>query len=196
MPVWPNLTAQPAILGAQVRRVSLRPRADGKPYKDRLAAARKATGEPDAMAIGAGRIGGVTAVALVVVLVHANFSSVAVPLVTEVPAAVAQVGAEGAIVPFSSVAKIELDEGYTFVRREALQRYAVLQMDVQGRDVDSFVKDANLAIAALQRYPWKKHHAPFVLAHLGIILILLGGILGGLFGAIGSSSSGVSATLL
>ncbi len=41
---------------------------------------------------------------------------------------------------------------------------------------------ANLAIAALQRYPWKRHHAPFVLAHLGIILILLGGILGGIFG--------------
>ena len=29
VPVWPNLTAQPAILGANVRRVSLRPRADG-----------------------------------------------------------------------------------------------------------------------------------------------------------------------
>jgi aspartate/methionine/tyrosine aminotransferase len=29
VPVWPNLTAQPAILGAAVRTVSLRPRADG-----------------------------------------------------------------------------------------------------------------------------------------------------------------------
>ncbi len=29
VPVWPNLTAQPAILGAQVKRVSLAPRADG-----------------------------------------------------------------------------------------------------------------------------------------------------------------------
>uniref|UniRef100_UPI000AB3E0EC efflux RND transporter permease subunit n=1 Tax=Azohydromonas lata TaxID=45677 RepID=UPI000AB3E0EC len=48
----------------------------------------------------------------------------------------------GALVPFSQVASIELDEGYSFVRREALQRYAVLQMDVQGRDVDSFVKEA------------------------------------------------------
>jgi acetyl-CoA carboxylase carboxyl transferase subunit beta len=38
---------------------------DGKPYKDKLIAARKATGEPDAMAIGAGKIGGVPAVALV-----------------------------------------------------------------------------------------------------------------------------------
>jgi acetyl-CoA carboxylase carboxyl transferase subunit beta len=38
---------------------------DGKPYKDRLAAARKATGEQDAMAIAYGKVGGVAAVALV-----------------------------------------------------------------------------------------------------------------------------------
>lgn len=43
----------------------------------------------------------------------------------------------------------------------------------------------NLAIAALQRYPWKRRHVPFVLAHLGIILILFGGILGGRFGVEG-----------
>ncbi len=38
---------------------------DQKPYKDRLAAARKATGEKDAMAIAAGKIGGVNSVVLV-----------------------------------------------------------------------------------------------------------------------------------
>ena len=38
---------------------------DGKPYRERLAAARKATGRPDAMSIGVGDIGGVPAVALV-----------------------------------------------------------------------------------------------------------------------------------
>ncbi|MBU4434682.1 MAG: acetyl-CoA carboxylase carboxyl transferase subunit beta [Alphaproteobacteria bacterium] len=38
---------------------------DGKPYKERLAAARKATGEPDAMAIGVGKVGGADAVVLV-----------------------------------------------------------------------------------------------------------------------------------
>jgi acetyl-CoA carboxylase carboxyl transferase subunit beta len=38
---------------------------DGKPYKDRLIAARKATGEPDTMAIGYGKILGVAAVVLV-----------------------------------------------------------------------------------------------------------------------------------
>jgi cytochrome c biogenesis protein ResB len=40
----------------------------------------------------------------------------------------------------------------------------------------------NLAIAAFERYPWQRRHLPFVLAHLGIILILTGGILGGRFG--------------
>jgi acetyl-CoA carboxylase carboxyl transferase subunit beta len=38
---------------------------DGKPYRERLAAARKATGEPDAMAIAAGQIQGERAVVLV-----------------------------------------------------------------------------------------------------------------------------------
>jgi acetyl-CoA carboxylase carboxyl transferase subunit beta len=38
---------------------------DGKPYRERLAAARKATGELDAMSIAAGEIKGVPAVALV-----------------------------------------------------------------------------------------------------------------------------------
>jgi acetyl-CoA carboxylase carboxyl transferase subunit beta len=38
---------------------------DGKPYKDRLAAARKATGEPDTMAFAFGKVGGVPTVVLV-----------------------------------------------------------------------------------------------------------------------------------
>lgn len=38
---------------------------DGKPYKERLAAARKATGESDAMAIAAGKVGGTETVVLV-----------------------------------------------------------------------------------------------------------------------------------
>jgi acetyl-CoA carboxylase carboxyl transferase subunit beta len=38
---------------------------DGKSYRDRLAAARKATGEQDAMAIAFGKVGGVDAVVLV-----------------------------------------------------------------------------------------------------------------------------------
>ena len=53
----------------------------------------------------------------------------------------------GAIVPMSAVADVSVAEGYSFIRREQLQRYAVIQMDVRGRDVDSFVHDANAAIA-------------------------------------------------
>ncbi len=59
----------------------------------------------------------------------------------------------GALVPLGSVAKVELDEGYSFVRREQLQRYAVIQMDVQGRDVDSFVKEADAKIRAQVKLP-------------------------------------------
>ena len=60
---------------------------------------------------------------------------------------------EGALVPFSQVASIELDEGYSFVRRESLQRYSVLQMDVKGRDVDSFVNEAAAKIKAQVKIP-------------------------------------------
>lgn len=55
--------------------------------------------------------------------------------------------ADGAIIPLSRVADISVAEGYSFVRREQLQRYAVIQMDVRGRDVDGFVQDADRAIA-------------------------------------------------
>lgn len=61
--------------------------------------------------------------------------------------------AGGAIVPLSRVADVSTAEGYSFVRREQLQRYAVIQMDVQGRDVDGFVREANAAIAAEMKLP-------------------------------------------
>ena len=59
----------------------------------------------------------------------------------------------GALVPFSQLATIEMDEGYSFVRREQLQRYAVLQMDVKGRDVDGFVKEANVKLGEQIKLP-------------------------------------------
>jgi heavy metal efflux system protein len=52
----------------------------------------------------------------------------------------------GALVPLARLARLELDDGYSFVRREQLQRYAVIQMDVQGRDVGGFVGEANETI--------------------------------------------------
>jgi len=59
----------------------------------------------------------------------------------------------GSIVSLSQVADVSVAEGYSFVRREQLQRYAVIQMDVRGRDVDGFVKDAEAAIAQRVKLP-------------------------------------------
>lgn len=59
----------------------------------------------------------------------------------------------GALVPMSSVATVTLDEGYSFVRREQLQRFAVIQMDVRGRDIDGFVKEAEAKIRQQVKLP-------------------------------------------
>jgi len=104
------------------------------------------------------------------------------------PAAIASIPlrtGEGALVPFSQVAKIELDEGYSFVRREALQRYSVLQMDVKGRDVDSFVKEAGAAIGQKVQLPpgyWVEWGGAFenqqrAMARLGVIVPLTIGLI-------------------
>ena len=93
--------------------------------------------------------------------------------------------AEGALVPFSQVATLELDEGYSFVRREALQRYAVLQMDVKGRDVDSFVKEADAKLKAAVQMPagyWVEWGGAFenqqrALARLALIVPLTIGLI-------------------
>ena len=61
--------------------------------------------------------------------------------------------ASGAIVQLSQVAEVDDGEGYSFIRREQLQRYAVIQMDVRGRDIDGFVRDANMAIAQKIKLP-------------------------------------------
>ena len=59
----------------------------------------------------------------------------------------------GALVQLSQVATVDEAEGYSFIRREQLQRYAVIQMDVRGRDIDGFVKQANAAMAAQVKLP-------------------------------------------
>ena len=59
----------------------------------------------------------------------------------------------GALVPLAEVAEVTVAEGYSFVRREQLQRYAVIQMDVRGRDIDSFVAESDKAIAAKVKLP-------------------------------------------
>ena len=61
--------------------------------------------------------------------------------------------ATGAVLPLAEVAEVSVAEGYSFVRREQLQRHAVIQMDVRGRDVDGFVKEAGAALDAAVKLP-------------------------------------------
>jgi len=45
---------------------------------------------------------------------------------------------------------------------------------------------ANLAISALSRWPWKKHHVAFLITHLGIITLLAGSLIGRIWGIEGT----------
>lgn len=91
----------------------------------------------------------------------------------------------GALVPLSRVATVETDEGYSFVRREQLQRYAVIQMDVRGRDVDGFVKEAGAKLreqVALPAGYWIEWGGAFenqqrALARLALIVPLTIGLI-------------------
>lgn len=91
----------------------------------------------------------------------------------------------GALVPLTQLAKIEVDDGYSFVRREQLQRYAVVQMDVRDRAVDVFVADANAAIARQVKLPagyyieWggSFENQQRALARLGLIVPLTIGLI-------------------
>lgn len=44
----------------------------------------------------------------------------------------------------------------------------------------------NLACVALSRWPWKKHHTAFLIAHLGIIILLAGSLIGRIWGIEGT----------
>src|SRR4029077_16311137 len=37
---------------------------------------------------------------------------------------------------------------------------------------------ANLAVSAISRWPWRKHHVAFLITHLGIITLLTGSLIG------------------
>jgi len=94
-------------------------------------------------------------------------------------------GPGGELVPLSRVASIETEEGYTFVRREQLQRYAVIQMDVKGRDVDGFVREAAAKIREQVKLPegyWVEWGGAFenqqrALARLAVIVPLTIGLI-------------------
>jgi cobalt-zinc-cadmium resistance protein CzcA len=93
--------------------------------------------------------------------------------------------AGGALVPLSRVATVELTEGYSFVRREQLQRYAVLQLDVTGRDVDGFVREADTRLKAQLKLPggyWQEWGGAFenqqrAMAKLAVIVPLTIGLI-------------------
>jgi hypothetical protein len=44
----------------------------------------------------------------------------------------------------------------------------------------------NLAISALSRWPWRKHHVAFLVTHLGIITLLTGSLIGRIWGTEGT----------
>src|SRR6201997_894924 len=45
---------------------------------------------------------------------------------------------------------------------------------------------ANLACSALSRWPWRKHHLAFLVTHLGIITLLIGSLIGRIWGIEGT----------
>lgn len=76
-------------------------------------------------------------------------SKASVPAIERIPISTPS----GALVQLAQVAKVSQAEGYSFIRREQLQRYAVIQMDVRGRDIDGFVKEANARLARQVKLP-------------------------------------------
>ena len=59
----------------------------------------------------------------------------------------------GAIVFLKDVCDIEVIQGVSFIKRENLSRYMVLSMDVEGRDIASFVNEANTLIESKINFP-------------------------------------------
>ena len=45
---------------------------------------------------------------------------------------------------------------------------------------------ANLTVSALSRWPWRKHHIAFLITHLGIITLLIGSLIGRIWGTEGT----------
>lgn len=56
-------------------------------------------------------------------------------------------------IPLSQIAKISIDEGPTMIQREDSQRRVAIQCNVSGRDVGSFVGDAQKAVASKVKLP-------------------------------------------
>ena len=52
----------------------------------------------------------------------------------------------GALVTLDQICNVEIKQGAAFIKRENLSRYMVLSMEVEGRDVASFVEEADRLI--------------------------------------------------
>ncbi len=59
----------------------------------------------------------------------------------------------GALVTLDQISKVEILQGAAFIKRENLSRYMVLSMDVDGRDVASFVAEADKLIKEKVKMP-------------------------------------------
>jgi heavy metal efflux system protein len=59
----------------------------------------------------------------------------------------------GNLVSLEQICDIKVEQGASFIKRENLSRYMVLGVEVQGRDVASFVKEANAIIKAKVKIP-------------------------------------------
>jgi cobalt-zinc-cadmium resistance protein CzcA len=123
---------------------------------DRAAAARYGINADDVLEVVQAGVGGMPVSTLIDGTKRFDISVKLSDDFRSTPEAIASIPirtADGALVPFSQVATIERDEGYSFVRRETLHRYSVLQMDVKGRSVDEFVKEANAALGQQVQLP-------------------------------------------
>jgi len=59
----------------------------------------------------------------------------------------------GALVTLDQICKVEIQQGAAFIKRENLSRYMVLSMEVEGRDVASFVAEADRIIKTKVNMP-------------------------------------------
>jgi cobalt-zinc-cadmium resistance protein CzcA len=59
----------------------------------------------------------------------------------------------GALVLLGEICDISIKEGTSFIKRENLSRYMVLSISVEGRDIASFVNEANRAIKKSVKLP-------------------------------------------
>jgi len=59
----------------------------------------------------------------------------------------------GALVSLDQICNITLEQGASFIKRENLSRYMVLSMEVEGRDVASFVEEADKIIQTQVNIP-------------------------------------------